>query len=64
MSTAAQVAKAKKLQKKSKYSTRVVYRCESCGRTRGYNRYFKLCRICLRRLAHKGQIPGVKKSSW
>lgn len=64
MSTAAQEAKAKKLQKKSKYSTRVVYRCEVCGRTRGYHRYFKLCRICLRGLAHQGQIPGLKKSSW
>jgi len=25
---------------------------------------FGLCRICFRELAHKGQIPGVKKSSW
>lgn len=64
MSTNAQEAKAKKLQKKSKYSTRVFTRCELCGRSRGYNRYFKLCRICVRRLAHKGDIPGLKKSSW
>jgi len=64
MSTAAQEAKAKKLNIKSKYSTRVVTRCEICGRTRSYNRYFKLCRICLRRLAHNGDIPGLKKSSW
>ena len=27
-------------------------------------RKFKLCRICFRELAYKGQIPGVKKSSW
>ncbi len=25
---------------------------------------FKLCRICFRELAYKGQIPGVKKASW
>ncbi|MEK7609339.1 MAG: 30S ribosomal protein S14, partial [Patescibacteria group bacterium] len=23
-----------------------------------------LCRICFRELANKGEIPGVKKSSW
>ncbi|MCT7814826.1 MAG: 30S ribosomal protein S14, partial [Lactobacillus iners] len=27
-------------------------------------RKFKLCRICLKDLAHKGQIPGLKKASW
>ncbi|MCF0119076.1 MAG: 30S ribosomal protein S14, partial [Limosilactobacillus mucosae] len=25
---------------------------------------FHLCRICLRQLAHEGQIPGMKKASW
>ncbi|MFV0555848.1 MAG: 30S ribosomal protein S14, partial [Lactovum sp.] len=25
---------------------------------------FKLCRICLRDLAYKGQLPGVRKASW
>ncbi len=64
MSTSAQEAKSKKLKIKSKYPTRAFNRCEICGRSRGYNRYFKLCRICLRRLAHKGDIPGLKKSSW
>ncbi|MEH9489495.1 30S ribosomal protein S14, partial [Klebsiella sp. 128797] len=27
-------------------------------------RYFGLCRICIRELAHKGQLPGVGKASW
>jgi small subunit ribosomal protein S14 len=27
-------------------------------------RDFGLCRICFRELASKGEIPGVKKSSW
>ncbi|HER5251813.1 TPA: 30S ribosomal protein S14, partial [Streptococcus pyogenes MGAS9913] len=27
-------------------------------------RKFKLCRVCFRELAYKGQIPGVVKASW
>jgi small subunit ribosomal protein S14 len=27
-------------------------------------RKFGLCRICLREMAHKGQIPGMTKASW
>jgi small subunit ribosomal protein S14 len=27
-------------------------------------RRYKLCRICLRDLAHEGAIPGMTKSSW
>jgi small subunit ribosomal protein S14 len=47
-----------------RYSTRSYNRCERCGRARGYYRKFKLCRICLRELAHRGELPGVTKSSW
>lgn len=64
MSTAAQEAKAKRLNKSTKYETQAFSRCQLCGRSRSYHRYFKLCRICLRRLAHSGDIPGLKKSSW
>jgi small subunit ribosomal protein S14 len=39
-------------------------RCERCGRPHSVYRTFKLCRICFRELAYKGQIPGVKKASW
>lgn len=39
-------------------------RCKICGRPRGYLRYFGLCRIHFRELAHAGKLPGVKKSSW
>ena len=39
-------------------------RCGICGRARGYYRKFQICRICLRRLAHKGEIPGLRKASW
>ncbi|MCM3489857.1 30S ribosomal protein S14 [Alkalihalophilus marmarensis] len=44
--------------------TRLNNRCEVTGRPRGYLRKFKLSRIKFRELAHKGQVPGVKKSSW
>jgi small subunit ribosomal protein S14 len=44
--------------------TRLKKRCEVTGRPRGYLRKFKMSRIAFRELAHKGQIPGVKKSSW
>ncbi|MFZ5844885.1 MAG: type Z 30S ribosomal protein S14, partial [Patescibacteria group bacterium] len=27
-------------------------------------RDFGLCRICFREMANRGEIPGVKKSSW
>ncbi|MBQ6687066.1 MAG: type Z 30S ribosomal protein S14 [Bacilli bacterium] len=47
-----------------KFSSRAYTRCERCGRPHGVLRKFKLCRICFRELANKGQIPGVKKSSW
>ncbi len=50
--------------KKPKFSSRIVRRCFKCGRKRGYFRKFGLCRICFRELANRGEIPGIKKSSW
>ncbi|WP_349409930.1 30S ribosomal protein S14 [Pseudalkalibacillus sp. SCS-8] len=44
--------------------TRLHNRCQIDGRPRGFMRKFKMSRISFRELAHKGQIPGVKKSSW
>lgn len=44
--------------------TRLKNRCELTGRPRGYMRKFNMSRIAFRELAHKGQIPGVKKASW
>lgn len=43
---------------------RLKNRCEVTGRPRGFMRKFGMSRIAFRDLAHKGQIPGVKKSSW
>ncbi len=53
-----------KSQRKPKYVTRLVRRCRVCGRPRGYMRKFQLCRVCFRKLANEGKIPGVTKSSW
>lgn len=61
MATKAQIAKSNK---KPKYSTRQVRRCWRCGKQRSYMRKFELCRICFRELAEKGEIPGIKRSSW
>ena len=47
-----------------KFKVRQHNRCPLCGRSRGYYRRFKMCRICLRKLALKGELPGVIKASW
>ena len=58
--------KAQKLKsvKKQKFGTRTVRRCGLCGRARAVYRKFGVCRICFRKLALDGMIPGVRKASW
>ncbi len=60
----AKKALVQKQKKGSKFSVRDYNRCKICGNSRGFMRRFKICRKCFRELAHKGEIPGVKKSSW
>lgn len=48
----------------AKFSTQAYTRCERCGRPHAVMSQFKLCRLCFRELAYKGQIPGITKSSW
>ena len=55
------IAKAKRT---PKFKVRGYHRCTVCGRPRAYLRRFALCRICFRRLALAGEIPGVTKASW
>ena len=45
-------------------STRLNRRCEISGRSRSYYRKFGISRIALRELALRGQLPGMRKSSW
>ena len=53
-----------KQKREPKFAVRKYNRCELCGRASGYIRKFKVCRICFRELAYKGELPGVRKSSW
>jgi small subunit ribosomal protein S14 len=47
-----------------KFEIRHRNRCNVCGNPRGFMRKFGVCRKCFREMAHKGEIPGVKKASW
>ena len=49
---------------KPKFEVRRYSRCQRCGRPRAVYRKFGLCRICVRELAHAGELPGVTKASW
>ena len=53
-----------KAAREPKYRVRRYNRCPLCGRPRGYYRKFNMCRICLRNLALRGDLPGVIKASW
>jgi small subunit ribosomal protein S14 len=54
------------LQKLPKNSSpvRLKNRCMLTGRARSYYRKFGVSRLVLREMALKGEIPGLKKSSW
>ena len=53
-----------KAARKPKFKVRAYTRCQRCGRPKAVYRKFHLCRVCLRELAHQGEIPGLKKASW
>jgi small subunit ribosomal protein S14 len=52
-----------KLPRDSSY-VRLHNRCMFTGRARGFHRKFGVSRLVLREMALKGEIPGLKKSSW
>ncbi len=60
----ARKALIEKSKREPKYSVRRRNRCQRCGRPRGYLRKFGICRICFREMSLRGEIPGVRKSSW
>lgn len=43
---------------------RLHNRCLVTGRSRGYYRKFGISRLVFREMALRGEIPGIKKSSW
>ena len=61
MAKKSMIAKAKK---EPKFPVRGYNRCKICGRPRAYLRKFGMCRVCFRKLANEGKIPGVRKASW
>lgn len=61
MAKKSMIAKAKR---PAKFSSRSYTRCQVCGRPKSVYRDFGICRICLRKMANEGLIPGLKKSSW
>ncbi len=56
--------KSKIVRKSPKFKVREHSRCNRCGRPHAVLKKYGICRICFRELAYKGQIPGVRKSSW
>jgi small subunit ribosomal protein S14 len=60
----AKKALIEKTKRTPKFGVRHRNRCGRCGRPRGFLRKFGLCRICFREKSLKGEIPGVRKSSW
>ena len=60
----ARKALVNKQAKEQKDSTREYTRCTMCGRPHAVLKKYGICRVCFREMAHKGEIPGVKKSSW
>ena len=60
----AKKALIEKAKRTPKFKVRVYTRCQRCGRPKAVYRKFHLCRVCLRELAHQGEIPGLKKASW
>lgn len=61
MAKKSKIAQAKR---EPKFKVQGYNRCNLCGRPRAYMRKFGMCRLCFRKLAHEGKIPGVKKASW
>ena len=53
-----------KASREPKFEVRIYTRCSRCGRPHAVLKKYGICRICFRELAYKGQIPGMKKSSW
>jgi small subunit ribosomal protein S14 len=55
--------KAKRI-KNRMFKTRRYNRCNLTGRAHGYIGFFGLCRQSFREKAHRGELPGITKSSW
>ena len=62
MAKKALIAKANR---KPKFGVRAYTRCARCGRPRAvYRRFVAVPELCFRTMAHRGELPGITKSSW
>ena len=61
MAKKSSIARAKR---PAKFKVRNHNRCHYCGRARSYLRKFGMCRLCFRKRALAGELPGVTKASW
>lgn len=50
--------------RRPKFGVRAYNRCPYCGRPRAFIRRFGMCRLCFRKMALRGELPGVHKASW
>ena len=53
-----------KQKRPQKFAVREYTRCNICGRPHSVYRDFGICRVCLRKMASEGLIPGMRKASW
>jgi len=53
-----------KCNRNRKFKVLAYTRCQLCGRPHSVYRKLGMCRICLRKHALAGEIPGMVKSSW
>jgi len=61
MAKKSKIAKAKRA---PKFKVRAHNRCHYCGRPRSFIRKYGMCRLCFRKRALSGELPGVTKASW
>jgi small subunit ribosomal protein S14 len=47
-----------------KFGVQAYTRCRICGRPKSVYRDFGICRVCFRKMASEGMLPGVRKASW
>lgn len=47
-----------------KFQVRAYTRCRICGRPKSVYKDFGICRVCFRKMAGEGLLPGVRKASW
>jgi small subunit ribosomal protein S14 len=61
MAKKSMIAKAKR---KPKFGVRGYTRCNRCGRPAIGVPQVHAVPVCFRELAHRGELPGIRKASW